>query len=163
MAGFRSILAPVVNDAASLEAVAVGASLARQTKGRLTLLHVIEVERSLPVAADIGLEAQSGEALLRRACAIAEREGGGFVLEDDLLQARAAGATIVAEAKSRGVDVILLGVSSTPLLGHFELGPTASYVLAHASCAVWIVRERMEASPSTITSTSAGWQAGARR
>ena len=144
MARFRSILAPVVDDSASLEAVAVGASLARQEKGALTLLHVIEVERSLPVTADMDLEAQRGEELLRRARAIAERDGNGATIQDELLQARVAGPAIVEEAEARGVDVILLGVGWTPLLGQFEVGPTAGYVLKHASCNVWIVREPLE-------------------
>jgi len=144
MARFRSILAPVVDDSASLEAVAVGAALARQEKGALTLLHVIEVERSLPVTADLDLEAQRGEALLRRARAPAEGEGHGRPIEDELLQARVAGPAIVEEAEARGVDVIMLGVGWTPLLGQFEVGPTAGYVLKHASCNVWIVREPLE-------------------
>ena len=144
MARFRSILAPVVDDSASLEAVAIGASLARQEKGVLTLLHVIEVERSLPVTADMDLEAQRGEELLRRARALAEREANGLRVEDELLQARVAGPAIVEEAERREVDVIMLGVGWTPLLGEFEVGPTAGYVLKHASCNVWVVREPLE-------------------
>ena len=144
MARFRSILAPVVDDSASLEAVAVGASLARQEKGVLTLLHVIEVERSLPVTADLDLEGRRGEEVLRRARDLAEREAGNARIEDELLQARAAGPAIVEEAEARGADVIMLGVGWTPLLGQFEVGPTAGYVLKHARCNVWIVREPLE-------------------
>ncbi len=154
MARFRSILAPVVDDSASLEAVAIGASLARQAKGDLTLIHVIEVERSLPLTADLDIEAQRGEELLRRACAIAEREAGGVAINDELLQARVAGPAIVEEAEARDVDVILLGVGWTPLLGQFEVGPTAGYVLKHASCNVWIVREPLEA-PATASGEAA--------
>lgn len=143
MARFRSILAPVVDDSASLEAVAIGASLARQEKGVLTLLHVIEVERSLPVTADMDLEAQSGEELLRRARVLAA-EAGNITINDELLQARVAGPAIVEEAEARGVDVIMMGVGWSPLLGQFEVGPTAGYVLRHASCNVWIVREPLE-------------------
>ena len=143
MARFRSILAPVVDDSASLEAVAIGASLARQEKGVLTLLHVIEVERSLPVTADMELEAQRGEELLRRARVLAA-EAGNITINDELLQARVAGPAIVEEAEARGVDVIMMGVGWSPLLGQFEVGPTAGYVLRHASCNVWIVREPLE-------------------
>ena len=143
MARFRSILAPVVDDSASLEAVAIGASLARQEKGVLTLLHVIEVERSLPVTADMDLEAQRGEELLRRARVLAA-EAGHITINDELLQARVAGPAIVEEAEARGVDVIMMGVGWSPLLGQFEVGPTAGYVLRHASCNVWIVREPLE-------------------
>lgn len=150
MARFRSILAPVVNDSASLEAVAVGATLASQEKGVLTLLHVIEVERSLPVTADMDLEAQRGEELLRRARALAEREAAAGAVEDELVQARTAGPAIVEEAEARGVDVIMLGVGWTPLLGQFEVGPTAGYVLKHASCSVWVVRAPLEQAAPAV-------------
>ena len=140
----RSILVPVVDDPASLQAVAVAASLARQEKAVLTLLHVIKVERSLPVTADMDIEAQRGEDLLRRARALAAREAGNITIEDDLLQAREAGAAIVEEASARGADAVMMGVGWSPLLGQFEVGPTASYVLGHAACHVWVVRDRIE-------------------
>ncbi len=143
MAGFRSILVPVVDGAASLEAVTIGAETARHEKGILALLHVIEVERSLPVTADMDLEARRGEELLRRARALT-REGSGATVEDELLQARAAGPAIVEEAEARAVDVVILGVGYAPLLGQFELGRTADYVLKHAACNVWVVRQPLK-------------------
>ena len=155
MARFRSILAPVVDDSASLEAVAIGASLARQGRGVLTLLHVIEVERSLPVTADMDLEAQRGEELLRRASALAVREATGITIKDELLQARVAGPAIVEEAEGRDVDVIILGVGWTPLVGQFEVGATAGYVLKHASCNVWIVRETLEQAAAAAEKAAA--------
>jgi len=144
MAKFRSILVPVVDDPASLQAVAAAAALARQEKATLTLLHVIKVERSLPVTADMDIEAQRGEELLRRARAIAAEEARNLSIKDELLQAREAGPAIVEEASARGVDAVMMGVGWSPLLGQFEVGPTASYVLGHASCHVWIVRDRVE-------------------
>ncbi len=155
MARFRSILAPVVDDPASLEAVAVAASLARQEKGVVTLLHVIQVERSLPVTADMDLEAQRGEELLRRARALAAREARGVTVEDELVQARTAGPAIVEQAEARAVDVIVMGVGWTPLLGQFEMGTTAGYVLGHASCNVWIVRDRLEQATPAVGKAAA--------
>tara|TARA_B100001123_G_scaffold180835_1_gene207129 strand:+ start:1446 stop:1892 length:447 start_codon:yes stop_codon:yes gene_type:complete len=140
----------VVDDAASLDAVGVSASLVRQENGVLTLLHVIEVERSLPVTADMDLEAQRGEDLLGRARVLAESEIDGAAIQDQLLQARVAGPAIVEEAEERNVDVIVLGVGWTPLLGKFEIGPTAGYVLKHASCNVWIVRDQLELTPENV-------------
>ena len=142
MAGFRSILAPVAPGDASLDAAALGAALARQAGGALTLLHVIEVERTLPVTADMELEGRRGEELLRRARAAAE--GGGVTIEDELLQAREAGPAIVEAAKVREADAIVLGVAATPAPGRFDVGRTAEYVLGHAPCAVWIARAPLE-------------------
>ena len=141
MAGFRSILAPVAPGDASLDAVGLGAALARQTGGALTLLHVIEVERSLPVTADMELESRRGEELLRRARARAEADGGGLAIADGLLQARAAGPAIVEEAGTLGADAIVLGVAGASPTGQFRVGRTAAHVLGHAPCAVCVVRE----------------------
>lgn len=142
MAGFRSILAPVAPGDASLDAAAIGAALARQAGGALTLLHVIEVERTLPVTADMELEGRRGEELLRRARAAAE--GGGVTIEDELLQAREAGPAIVEAAKAREADAIVLGVAAATAPGRFDVGRTAAYVLGHAPCAVWIARAPLE-------------------
>lgn len=142
MAGFRSILAPVAPGDASLDAAALGAALARQAGGALTLLHVIEVERTLPVTADMELEGRRGEELLRRARAAAE--GGGVTIEDELLQAREAGPAIVEAAEAHGADAIVLGVAAAPAPGRFDVGRTAEYVLGHAPCAVWIARAPLE-------------------
>ena len=144
MAGFRSILAPVAPGDASLDAAALGAALARQNGGALTLLHVIEVERSLPVTADMELEGRRGEELLRRARARAEAGGGGVAIEDELLQAREAGPAIVEAAAAREADAIVLGVAASPLAGRFDVGRTAEHVLGHAPCAVWIARAPLE-------------------
>ena len=156
MAKIRSILVPVVDNPASLQAVAVAASLARQEKATLTLLHVIKVERSLPVTADMDLEAQRGEELLRRARAIAAGEARNLRIEDELLQAREAGPAIVEEAEARGADAIMMGVGWSPLLGQFEIGPTSSYVLGHASCHVWIARDRIELAAPAPGKASVG-------
>ena len=144
MAGFRSILAPVASGDASLDAAALGAALARQTGGALTLLHVIEVERTLPVTADMELEGRRGEELLRRARARAEAGGGGVDIGDELLQARVAGPAIVEAARTREADAIVLGVAAAPAPGRFDVGRTAAYVLGHAPCAVWIARAPLE-------------------
>ena len=144
MAGFRSILAPVASGDASLDAAALGAAIARQAGGALTLLHVIEVERSLPVTADMEMESRHGEELLRRARAVAEAAGGGFAIADGLLQARAAGPAIVEEAATLGADAIVLGVAGASPTGQFRVGRTAAHVLGHAPCAVWIARAPLE-------------------
>lgn len=140
MASFRSILVPVVDDPASLDAVTIAASLARQVKGRVSIVHVIEVARNLPVTADMDREGRRGEDLLRRALALA-KAGNGITIDDQLLQAREAGPAIVEEAASREVEVIILGLGYKPLLGQFRVGHTADYVLKHAHCNVWIVRQ----------------------
>lgn len=139
MPNLQSILVPIINTPASLDAVAVACSLAKQRKGKVHVVHVIEVLRSLPLNAEMESEARRGEQLLRRAEEIAQ--AAGYHVEGELLQAREAGQAIVDEARDREVDAIIMGVGYKRLIGSFEVGRTADYVLKNASCQVWVVRQ----------------------
>lgn len=142
MATPQNILVPVTNSPASFEAVAVAVMLAKQRKGaRVYVVHVIEVNRSLPLNAELESEARRGEQLLRRAEEIAGEMG--FQTMGQLLQAREAGQAIVDEARDRDVDAIIMGVGYKRLIGSFQVGRTADYVLKNATCQVWVVRQPM--------------------
>ena len=156
MASFRSILVPVVDHPASLDAVSIAAELARQSKGTVSLVHVIEVGRDLPITAEMENEARRGEDLLRQAQVLTQ-EGREINASYQLLQARDAGQAIVDEAVERRVEVIILGLGYKPLLGQFQVGTTADYILKHAHCNVWIVRQPLSAG------TTPPSQAAARR
>ncbi len=135
----RSILVPVTDTSASLEAVGIACRLAKQSKGRVFVIHVIEVLRSLPLNVEMDIEARRGEQVLRHAEDAASEVG--YRISRDLLQAREAGPAIVDEARDRGVDAIILGVGYKRLIGDFQVGRTADYVLKHAPCQVWVVRQ----------------------
>lgn len=139
MARQFTILVPVTNTPASLDAVTAAAGLAKQRKGRLLAVHVIEVDRSLPLNAELDAEARRGEQVLRRADEIASH--AGVRVDAQLLQAREAGQAIVDEARDREVDAIVLGVGYKRLTGSFEVGRTAGFVLKNALCQVWVVRQ----------------------
>jgi len=135
----RSILVPITSAPASLEAVAMACRLAKPAKGKVAVVHVIEVLRSLPLNVGMDSEARRGEQLLRRAeeaASIAD-----YKISGELLQAREAGPAIVDEARDRGVDAIVLGIGYKRLVGDFQVGRTADYVLKHAPCQVWVVRQ----------------------
>ena len=142
----QTILVPLSHSPASLEAVAVAAALARQRKGHVYAVHVIEVLRSLPLNAEMEAEARKGEQLIRRAEEIAARAGGQ--LTGTLLQAREAGQAIVDEARDRGVDAIILGIGYKRVIGSFQVGRTADYILKNATSQVWVVRQGLEPAPS---------------
>lgn len=135
----RSILVPVTDTPASLEAVSIACRLAKQSKGRVFVIHVIEVLRSLPLNVEMDIEARRGEQVLRHAEEAASEVG--YRISRDLLQAREAGPAIVDEARDRGVDAIILGIGYKRLIGDFQVGRTADYVLKHAPCQVWVVRQ----------------------
>jgi len=139
MPNLQSILVPITNSPASLEAVGVACSLAKQRKGKVYVIHVIEVLRSLPLNAELETEARRGEQLLRKAEEAAA--AAGYHVSGELLQAREAAQAIVDEARDRGVDAIILGVGYKRLIGSFEIGRTADYILKNASCQVWVLRQ----------------------
>jgi nucleotide-binding universal stress UspA family protein len=139
MANPRTFLVPVTTHPASLEAVAVAAQMAKASKGKVFLVHVIEVLRSLPLNADMQAEARRGEQILRRGEEISTHIG--FNVNSALVQARDAGQAIVEEARDRGVDCVVLGVPFKRVIGAYHVGPTAEYVMKNATCHVWLIRQ----------------------
>jgi nucleotide-binding universal stress UspA family protein len=141
---------------ASLDALALACTIAKRNKGKVYVVYVIEVARSLPLDADLTAEARKGEEILLRAEEVADSLD--FEVEGELLQAREAGHAIVDEAIERAVDGIVLGVEHQatalevgytwereqkprPLRGDLKLGPMAQHVLQHASCEVLLIRK----------------------
>lgn len=135
------ILVPVTKSPASLEAVRVGAMLAKQRKGKVVVVHVIEVLRSLPLNAEMEGEARRGEQIIRRAEEVAEDVG--MAITADLLQARDAGPAIVDEARDRKAEAIVMGIGYKRVIGSFQIGRTADYVLKNATSQVWVIRQGM--------------------
>ena len=135
---FKSILVPVNGSEASLTAVEFACTIARRTKGRVHVVHVIEVRRALPLDADLTVEAQKGEEILSQAEMAAKRQD--FEVEGDLLQARDAGHAIVDEAMERQADAIIVGVPYRRPFGEFELSKVPAHVLKTAPCEVILMR-----------------------
>ncbi len=136
--GFKSILVPVNGTEPSLNAVEFACNLAKRSRAKVHVVHVIEVKRSLPLDAELVSEAQAGEAILGQAETVAKRQD--FEVQGDLLQARDAGHAIVDEAVERQAEVIVLGVPFRRPFGEFELGKVASHVLKSAHCEVILLR-----------------------
>lgn len=141
MATPQTILVPLTNSPASLEAVTIACNLVKPRKGRVYAIHVIEVLRSLPLNAELEGEARRGEQVIRRAEELADELGAQ--LTGQLLQARDAGQAIVDEAVERQIEAIILGEPYERIPGSLPLGRTAAYVLKNATCQVWIVRQAM--------------------
>lgn len=141
MANQHTILVPVTNTAASMEAMSAAVLLAKQRKSKVIALHVIEVGRALPLDAELDAEARRGEQVLRRAEEIAA--AAGIHVSGELIQARKAGQAIVDEATDRGIDTIIMGVGYKRMIGAIQMGRTAEYVLRNAPCQVWLVRQAL--------------------
>ncbi len=137
----QSILVPVNKSQASLDAIGTACLVAKPQRATVLALHVIEVLRALPLNSPLEEEALRGEQLLRQAETLAHHVD--YNITGDLVQAREAGQTIVEEARGRGIDIIMMGMGYKRLVGEFEMGETADYVLRHADCQVWVVRQSL--------------------
>ena len=135
---FKTILVPVNGTEASTMAVEFACSIAKRTKGKVHVVHVIEVRRALPLDADLTDEAQQGEVFLTEAEAAAHNQD--YEVEGDLLQARDAGHAIVDEAVERHADAIIIGVPFNRPFGEFELSRVPAHVLRTAQCEVVLLR-----------------------
>jgi nucleotide-binding universal stress UspA family protein len=136
--GYQSILVPVNGSPAANRGIEFACGLAKRTKAKVYVVHVIEVRRALALDADLTLEAARGEEILDQAEALARKLD--VEVEGDLLQARDAGHAIVDEATERNADVIILGVPFRKPFGDFQLGHVGSQILKGAPCEVILVR-----------------------
>jgi nucleotide-binding universal stress UspA family protein len=114
--------------------------LARPTRADLIAVHVVEIDWTLPLDADIAGRSEETQRVLDLAEQIAEHDR--YRIEPVLLQARDVGAAIVDEASEREADLLILGLTYRKRFGgDFAIGRTIPYVLKNAACAVWVVRE----------------------
>ncbi len=132
-------MVPVNGSHAGMQAVGLACDIARENKGRVYVVHVIEVRRALPLDAEVEAQAEASEEILSQAARVARDHH--LDVEGEILQARDAGPAIVDEAIERGVDLIILGTEYRQPFGEFQLGRVPQYVLKDAPCEVWVRRE----------------------
>ena len=114
--------------------------MAKGSDAELVAVHVVEVDWTLPIDADIAGNSEEAQRVLDMAESAAE--AARVKLEPVLLQARDVGAAIVDEASERSADLLVTGLPYKKRFGgDFAIGRTVPYVLKNAPCAVWVVRE----------------------
>ena len=136
---FGKILVPIMGGRADGDVVKLACELGKKAKGKVFVVYVIQVKRTLPLEAEIEAEVKKAEALLERAEVAAEEQD--YEVETDLLQSREIGPAIVDEAAERGVDAIMMGIGYQKHFGEFSLGSVVPYVLKNAPCPVLLLRE----------------------
>jgi len=110
-------------------------------------VHVVEIDWTLPLDADIAGRSEEVQRVLDTAEAIAEQRK--VVMEPVLLQARDVGAALVDEATERAADLLVVGLPYRQRFGgDFDIGRTIPYILQNAPCTVWVVREPMCEEPA---------------
>ena len=137
------ILVAVGGQKVDEETVRLAVRLARDRGGKIYGVHIIEVNRSLPLSAPVEHLVQRGEAVLEEVEQLAAE--AEMQVETEMVQARDTGPAIVGEAEEWGADIIVMGLPYKRRFGEFFLGKTVPYVLKNASCRVVLYREKLEA------------------
>lgn len=122
--------------------VRLAVEMARPTHAELVAVHVVELDWTQPLDADVAERSEEAQRVLDAAEAIAEQ--AKVRLESVLVQARDVGAAIVDEAAARNADLLILGIPyRTKFGGDFATGRAVPYAFKNAPCTVWVVREPM--------------------
>ncbi|TET15449.1 MAG: universal stress protein [Dehalococcoidia bacterium] len=135
----KKVLVPVNGSKVDEEAIRLSCRLAKKAGGKIYVAYVIQVDRTLPLDAEVRPEIERAQQVLEQAERIAEEEDCD--VETDPLQAREIGPAVVDDAIERGVDLITIGISYEREFGEFSLGTIIPYVLKNAPCWVLICRE----------------------
>ena len=133
----RNVLVVLSGHALDEDLVRMACTLAKNGKGHVIAISVVEVPRSLPL--DAVVEGRAADYVVDRAIGVARDLS--VPIEAEVVQARDAGPAIVDEANDRQCRLILLGVNPRNRFGQFDLGRTVPYVLEHARGRVWVVRD----------------------
>lgn len=137
----KKILVTTSGNPTDEEVVKMACEMAKKSKASVHVVHVIEVNRSLPLDAIVEPDISRAEAILTRAEDIATEND--YEIETDLIQSREAGNAIVDEARERKVDLIIMGITYKKRFGSFHLGRAIPYVLEEAPCRVLLLREKI--------------------
>ena len=134
------IIVPISGNPEDEVAVGLACMFGKKYKAKVTVVHVVEVKRSLPLDSELPAESEHGQRLLDQAEEMSRHLD--CAVDVDLLQARAAGPAIVDEALAVHADLIVMGLPFHAHFGSYHLGETSNYVLSNATCRVWLIRDR---------------------
>ena len=124
------------------------ASTARQTKAELIAVHVVEIDWTLPLDADIAGRSEEAQRVLDLAEAIAEGVEAHARAGPAPGTRRRRGARRRGDASAAPTCWSWACRTASEFGGDFAIGRTIPYILQNAPCAVWVVREPMSEEPS---------------
>ncbi|MEX2598411.1 MAG: universal stress protein [Dehalococcoidia bacterium] len=139
MATGPTALVPVTGSTFDDEIVGLACDLMRLRKGKVRVLYVIQVPRSLPLDAEVPTESMRGERVLQHMEQLAKERK--CPAEGEILQARNLGPAVVREAEEREVDLLVAGMPYQENYGSPTLGDFIPFLLKHSPCQVLVVRD----------------------
>jgi nucleotide-binding universal stress UspA family protein len=137
---FKRVVIALNGGSSDAQIVALASRFAKSGTTELIAVHIVEIDWTLPLDADIAGHSEEAQRVLDMAESVAEDSKAR--LTPVLLQARDIGAALVDEASERNADLLVVGLPYRKRFGgDFAVGRTIPYVLKNAPCAVWVVRE----------------------
>jgi len=137
---FRRAVIALNGGSSDARIVRLVTQMAHLGRSEVVAVHVVEIDWTLPLDADIAGRSEEVQRVLDMAEEIAEESK--VAIEPVLLQARDVGAAIVDEATERGADLLVVGLPYRKRFGgEFAIGRTIPYILQNAPCAVWVMRD----------------------
>jgi APA family basic amino acid/polyamine antiporter len=134
---YGHILVPVKLGPIGDEVFATALRLAEELGAAITALHVIAVPLDKPLDAELLEEEQRAASSLTEAQSLAAEHG--VAVEAEIVRARSIGAAVIAEARARGADLIVMGSSPRWRRQSRFFSPTVDYVLRKADGEVMVV------------------------
>jgi basic amino acid/polyamine antiporter, APA family len=150
---YEHILVPMKLGPIGEEVLATAIKLAEERGSTVSALHVIAVPMDRPLDADMLEAEERAEASLAEAKLLAAEHD--VTVEGKIRRGRAIGEAIVDEARSAGVDLIVMGSSPRWRRQSRFFSPTVDYVLRHAPCEVMVIaypQGVLEEEPLSVTS-----------
>lgn len=138
----KKVMVAVGGQGIDPEVVRLACGMTDKHGGKLYGVHIIEVNRSLPLGAVMDEVVERGEKILDEVEQLATE--AQINVETELVQARDTGPALVDEAVEWGADLIVMGLPYKRRFGEFNLGKTVPYVLKNANCRVLLFREHRE-------------------
>ncbi len=108
--------------------------LGRESKDKITLLHVIEIERDYPLDKELPDKTARGEGILANMEKLTKKLR--VSAKGELLQARSLGAGVVSHASDENAEIIVIGLPDFPKYGDYKIGDDLTYILSNAQCRV---------------------------
>jgi nucleotide-binding universal stress UspA family protein len=137
---FRRVVVGLNGGSVDATMVRLVCELSRTSHAEMVAVHVVELDWTMPLDADVAERSEEAQRVLDAAEAIAEEMH--CTMDCVLVQARDVGAAIVDEAAARDADLLVLGLPyRTRFGGDFAIGRAIPYAFKNAPCAVWVVRE----------------------
>jgi nucleotide-binding universal stress UspA family protein len=134
---YDRILVPVTASIASERAIITAAMLASERSAVITLVHVIEVPRELPLDALFPEEERQGHELLRHASNILDRYSVNYKTRS--MRSTTAAAAILEAAHETDAQILILGAEQRGRRNRIGFDRNVETVLKKATCRVMLV------------------------